>query len=56
MNEERKDIIGKFMGRLLCLISFHDFKVTDRTFNFSSGGFETVECRRCEIIVRRSVS
>ena len=56
MNEEHKDTVRRFMGRLLCLIRFHDFKVTDRSFEFGAGGIETVECRRCEMIVRRSVN
>ena len=55
MNEVRKDPLLRFMGHLLCRLSFHDFKVTDRTFEFGSGSIETVECRRCKIIVRRSV-
>jgi hypothetical protein len=54
MNESRKDALLRFMGDLLCLLRFHDFKVIDRTFQFGSGGFETVECRRCEMIVKRS--
>jgi hypothetical protein len=56
MNEARKNALRRFMGHLLCLVGFHDFKVIDRTFQFGSGGFETVECRRCEIIVKRSVN
>jgi hypothetical protein len=44
----------KFIGHLLCLLGFHDFKVIDKEFDFSSGsGVETVQCRRCEMIVRR---
>jgi hypothetical protein len=55
MNEARKNALRRFMGHLLCLVGFHDFKVIDKEFDFSSGsGFETVECRRCEIIVKRS--
>jgi hypothetical protein len=56
MNEARKDALHRFVGHLLCRLRFHDFKVTDRTFELGSGGMETVECRRCEIIVRRSVN
>ena len=56
MNEARKDALVRFMGHLLCRLRYHDFKVIDRTFEFGSGGMETVECRRCEIIVRRSVN
>jgi len=54
MNEVRKDALRRFMGYLLCLLRFHDFKVIDREFDFgSSSSIETVQCRRCEIIVRR---
>ena len=56
LNEVAMNKVQIFMGRLLCLISFHDFKVTDRTFEFGFGGVETVECRRCQIIVQRSVT
>jgi hypothetical protein len=52
MNDARKDTL---MGQLLCLLRSHDFKVIDRTFEFGSGSVETVECHRCEIIIRRSV-
>ena len=56
MNDAQKDTLRRFMGHLLCLLRSHDFKVIDRTFEFGSGGVETVECRRCEIIVSRSVN
>lgn len=36
------------LGRILCLIRLHDFRVVDASFSFGQGGaVETVECRRC---------
>ena len=44
----------KFIGHLLCLLGFHDFKVIDREFDFSlEGGVEVVQCRRCQLMFRR---
>jgi hypothetical protein len=52
----------KIIGRLLCLLGFHDFQVDgfpgfgsarpkEIFYNFS--GFETIHCRRCQLIVKR---
>jgi hypothetical protein len=52
----------KIIGRLLCLLGFHDLQVggfpgfgsgrpRDIFHNFS--GFETIHCRRRQLIVRR---
>ena len=47
----------KLIGHLLCLLGFHDFKIIDREFDFGSGdGVETVQCRRCQLIVRRQLA
>ena len=46
-------VAGK-VGRLLCLLGFHDFKVIDATIGFgSAGGTSTVECQRCGRVVTR---
>ncbi len=38
----------ELLGRILCWIGFHDFRVIDASFSFGQGGeVETVECRRC---------
>jgi len=38
----------EIVGRLLCWLSFHRFRVVDATFGFGHGGsVETVECQRC---------
>jgi hypothetical protein len=52
----------KIIGRLLCLLGFHDLQV-DGFPGFGSGrpkdifhnfsGFETIHCRRCQLLVRR---
>lgn len=42
------------IGRLLCWLGFHDFRVIDRTFGFGpDGGVEKVECRRCGVTITR---
>jgi len=36
------------MGRLLCWLGFHDFRVIDKSFGFSGeSDIEKVQCRRC---------
>ncbi|MDQ3564807.1 MAG: hypothetical protein M3436_11910 [Pseudomonadota bacterium] len=38
----------KKLGRLLCFLGFHDFRVVEVSFAFGgSSGIEKVECRRC---------
>lgn len=44
--------LAGMIGRLLCLLGFHDFKVIDATLGFgSAGGTSTVQCRRCGRVV-----
>ncbi len=44
------------IGRLLCWLGIHNFRVIDRTFGFGAGGdIEKVECRRCGVILSRQV-
>jgi hypothetical protein len=51
----------KFIGHLLCLLGFHDFKIIDKIFGFvlsrklmrQAGGVETFQCGRCQLIVKR---
>jgi len=36
------------LGRLLCRLGFHDYRVLEIMFQFSAGSsIEKVECRRC---------
>jgi hypothetical protein len=42
------------LGRLLCMLGFHDYRVLEVMFQFSSGGSnEKIECRRCGVTVTR---
>ena len=42
------------IGRLLCWLGFHNFRVVDVTLGFGeAGGVEKVECRRCGLVVTR---
>ncbi len=43
-----------FLGRLLCWLGFHDFRIINKTFGFgAAGGVEKVQCRRCGVIMTR---
>jgi len=47
--------VAGIVGRLLCLLGSHDFKVIDATIGFgSAGGTSTVKCQRCGRVVTRS--
>ncbi len=46
--------LWKQVGRILCWLGFHDFRVIDVTFGFGEGGsVERVECRRCGVLTTR---
>jgi hypothetical protein len=46
--------LPKILGRLLCLLSIHDFRVTEATFGFGPGGsVEKVQCKRCGLVTAR---
>jgi hypothetical protein len=51
MNDNRNDLGKRLMtrvGRLLCILGFHDFRVLEVRFGFGQGNrIEKVECRRC---------
>ncbi len=45
----------KILGRLLCLLGIHDFRVHEVMYGFGPGGnVEKVLCKRCGLIVTRS--
>ena len=45
----------KILGRLLCLLGFHDFRVDEVKYGFGPGGnVEKDHCKRCALIVTRS--
>jgi hypothetical protein len=59
MSDDRKDLWKRLpvpVGRLLCHLGFHDFRVLEVKFGFGHGNrIEKVECRRCAVVsVRRS--
>ena len=59
MSDDRKDLWKRLpapVGRLLCNLGFHDFRVLEVRFGFGHGNrIEKVECRRCALVsVRRS--
>ncbi len=40
--------LSQILGRLLCGLGLHDFRVINVRFGFgASGNIEQVECRRC---------
>ncbi len=46
--------LPSLLGRVLCWLGFHDFRVIGKTFDFGAGGgTEKVECRRCSILMTR---
>ena len=52
---EHTDKLAKIVGRLLCLLGFHDFKVINTTLGFGpAGGTSKVQCRRCGQVTMRS--
>ena len=48
--------LREHVGRLLCWLRVHDFRVVDVTFGFGAGGsVERVECRRCGLVTTHQV-
>jgi hypothetical protein len=37
------------LGRILCWLGFHDYRVVNVTFEFGTDALETDECRRCGV-------
>ncbi len=37
------------LGRILCWLGFHDFRVVNVTFQFGTEGVEKDVCRRCGV-------
>jgi hypothetical protein len=59
MNDERNDPARRLpapVGRLLCLVGIHDYRVLEVRFGFGEGNrIEKVECRRCgQVSTRRT--
>jgi len=52
---KRTSKLAKIVGRLLCFLGFHDYKIIDATLGFgSAGGTSTSQCRRCGQVVTHS--
>jgi hypothetical protein len=46
--------IGERLGRLLCVVGVHDFKVIEVIFGFGvDDTVEKVQCQRCGLITTR---
>ena len=46
--------VPAWLGRLLCRLGVHDFRLVECTIGFGRGGrVETVECRRCGFTTTR---
>ena len=49
-----RDSLHKNLGKLLCLLGFHDYHVISGTFGFGgAGNVEKMECRRCGHVTTR---
>ena len=46
LNESEASML-KLLGRFLCWLGFHDYRVVNVTYQFGTGGVEKDECRRC---------
>lgn len=48
MNNRDNNRLPRWLGRLLCLVGVHDFRLVESIGGFGAGGqVEKVECRRC---------
>ncbi len=47
-------MLERWLGRLLCLLGFHDFRLVESTGAFGvAGGVQKHECRRCGRVITR---
>lgn len=45
--------LAAFLGRILCWLGFHDYRVVDVVFEFGADPVEKDQCRRCGAIRTR---
>ena len=46
--------LPRWLGRLLCMLGFHDFRIVEVSFGFGPGNkIERIECRRCGLTATR---
>lgn len=44
----------RILGRILCLLGLHDYRLVERSVSFGSeGGVEKVQCKRCGLTITR---
>ena len=54
MPAKDQDSVPAWLGRLLCWLGVHDFRLVECTIGFGTAGrVETVECRRCGFTTTR---
>ena len=52
---ESRDKLSDWIGRLLCGLGFHDYRLIEVVYAFGgSGQVQKVECRRCGYTTTRS--
>jgi len=39
------------LGKILCWMGFHDFRIVSKTYGFGDDGVEKDVCRRCGVVV-----
>ena len=52
-NDNEPPKLPPLLGRLLCWLGFHDYRVVDVTFEFASDPVEKDQCQRCGAIRTR---
>ena len=46
--------LPRILGRILCLLGLHDYRLVERNVSFGSeGGVEKVQCKRCGLTITR---
>ena len=48
-------LVPKILGRLLCLLGIHDFRILEVTYGFTIGSnVQRLQCKRCGRITTRN--
>jgi len=45
----------KLVGKILCWLGFHDYRIVDVNYEFATRGVEHDECKRCGVTRTRSL-
>lgn len=51
--ENGKSTLPPLLGRILCWLGFHQYRVIDVTFEFGADPVEKDQCRRCGAVRTR---